>query len=396
MVRSLKALSTVKHAAQFGIDVGDPRLDWNKVLARKNQVIGELVGDREMMLQKAGIAYHSAGASFLAGNELLVGETRIHAEKILIAAGSKPATPPIPGIEHTINSDQALELKSLPQSLIIVGGGFIALELGYVFSEAGVDLKIIEATERLLPNADGEISEAIQQSFRQRGTGVYTSSKVESIHVNNGQRVVTVNLGENVATFAADMVLVATGRTPNVDDLNLNAAGIKYSKKGILVNQYLQTSNPAVYAIGDITGGLMFTPVASYEARYAVKNALEGNVAPADYRIVPSAVFTEPTIAGVGLTEAQAQYDSIDYTVSRSYFEDNGAAVIEGQPEGFVKLLIDNSDHIIGGHIIGAGAPEIIMEVALAMRGGLTVQELHDTIHIHPTFAEAVARAAGT
>ncbi len=396
MVRSLEVLSTVKRAAQFGVTLSDPRLDWQGVQETKNKVVKELVGDRESGLREAGITYFKEPASFLSPDELLIGGKRLRAKRVIIATGSRPGRPPIPGIEHAITSDEALELRSLPKSMSIIGGGYIALELGYVFSAAGVDLTILEATDRLLPNADGEISRAIEGAFVRRGVGVHTSAKVGGISLENDRKVVTAEIGGSELSFHADTVLVATGRGPKVEGLNLDAAGIRYSKKGIDVNDFMQTSAPSVYAAGDVTGILMLTPVASYQARIAVKNAVEGNSEPADYRIVPSAVFTHPSIAWVGLTEEQARAENLDYSVSHSYFQDNGAAVVNGEPEGFVKLIADSEDRIIGGHIIGAGASDSIMEVAVAMKGKLTIQALSDTIHVHPAFSFAVARAAAS
>lgn len=395
-MRSLEVFSTVKRAAEFGVTASDTRLDWQKVQERKDEIIKELVGDREADLKEAGIAYYREEASFLSRDELLIGGKRFRARRVVIAGGSRPSKPPIPGIEYAITSDQALELRTLPESMVIIGGGYIALELGYVFSAAGVDLTILEATERLLPNADGEISRAIERSFVQRGVGVHTSATVTGIALDNSRRVVKADIGGSELSFYAETVLVATGRGPNLDGLNLDAADIRYSKKGIDVNDFLQTSASSVYAAGDITGTLMLTPVASYQARIAARNAIEGNVVPADYRIVPSAVFTYPSIAWVGMTEEQARAENIDHSVSHSYFQDNGAAVINGEPEGFVKLIADSEGRIIGGHIIGAGAPDAILEVAVAMKGKLTMQALSDTIHIHPSFSFAVARAAAS
>lgn len=299
--------------------------------------------------------------------------------------------PAIPGIEFAITSDDALDLKELPASMVVIGGGFIALEFAHILHQAGVKIIVLEAKDRLLSTGDGEISDAIKDSFVRQGIDVYTSAGDYGIEIQDGKKAVTAAIDGEERRFIAEVVLNATGRIPSFDTLNLDAAGIDYSKNGIKVNEYMQTNLEHIYAAGDVTSGYMLTPVASYEGRVAALNAIKGNSRRVDYRIVPYAVFSRPEVGGVG-EEARAK--GIDFSVTRLDFATVGAAVVNGETEGFVKLIVDNSNNqIIGGHIIGQNAAELILEVAVAMKGNLTVDEIADTIYIHPTFSEAVAGA---
>ncbi|MBE0448281.1 MAG: NAD(P)/FAD-dependent oxidoreductase [Actinobacteria bacterium] len=396
MVRSLDFFSTVKRASEFGVVVKDEvRLDWSRVIARKQHAVEHAEGDKAADLRNRGIDYYKEKVTFISPEEVTIGSERARPKRIIIATGSKPSMPPIPGVEHTMISDDALEIKELPTLMVIIGGGFIALEFAHVFHQAGVKVTILEAKDRLLSTADGEISKAIKDSFIRQGIEVYTGAGVSGIEAQNGTRVVTATIAGEEKLFTSDVVLNATGRVPSLDTLSLDAVGILYSKKGIKVNEFMQTNIEHVYAAGDVTGGYMLTPVASYEARVAAQNAVTGNSRKIDYRVVPYAVFSRPEIGSVGLTEEEAQARGIDYSLAWLDFATVGAAVVNGETEGFVKLVVDNSDNqIIGGHIIGHSAAELILEVAIAMKGNLTVDDIADTIYIHPTFSEAVAGAA--
>lgn len=396
MVRSLDVFSTVKRASEFGVVVKDEvRLDWPKVIERKRYTSENAEGDKAADLKRRGIDYYKEPVVFVSPNEVTIGGERAHPGKIIIATGSKPSMPPIPGIEHAITSDDALEMRELPDSMVIIGGGFIALEFAHVFHQAGVKVTILEAKDRLLSAADGEISNAIKDSFIRQGMDVYTGAGVSGIEVQDNKRAVKATIAGEEKRFAADVILNATGRMPSFDTLNLDGAGILYSKKGIKVNEFMQTNVEHIYAAGDVTGGYMLTPVASYDGRIAAQNAVSGNSRKIDYRVVPYAVFSRPEIGSVGLTEEEAQAKGIDYSLAWLDFATVGAAVVGGETEGFTKLIVDNSNNrIIGGHIIGHNAAELILEVAIAMKGNLTVDDIADTIYIHPTFSEAVAGAA--
>ncbi len=396
MVRSLDVFTTVKRASDFGVVVKDEvYLDWERVIERKQYATRNAEGDKAADLKRRGIDYYKEPVVFVSPNEVTIGGEPARPKKIIIATGSKPSMPPIPGIEYAITSDDALEIKELPTSIVIIGGGFIALEFAHVFHQAGVKVTILEAKDRLLSTADGEISNAIKDSFIRQDMDVHTGAGVSGIEVQDSKRAITATIAGEEKRFVSDVVLNATGRVPSFDTLNLDTAGILYSKKGIKVNEFMQTNIEHIYAAGDVTGGYMLTPVASYEARVAAQNAVSGNSRKMDYRIIPYAVFSRPEIGSVGITEEEAQAKGIDYSLAYLDFATVGAAVVNGETEGFAKLVVDNSDNrIIGGHMIGHNAAELILEVAIAMKGNLTVDDIADTIYIHPTFSEAVAGAA--
>ncbi|MCL6472990.1 MAG: NAD(P)/FAD-dependent oxidoreductase, partial [Firmicutes bacterium] len=343
MVRSLDVFSTVKRASEFGVVVKDEvSLDWLRVIERKQYAIRNAEGDKAADLKRRGIDYYKEPVTFVSPDEVTIGGERARPGKIIVATGSKPSMPPIPGIEHAITSDGALELKELPASMVIIGGGFIALEFAHVFRQAGVKVTILEAKDRLLSAADGEISNAIKDSFIRQGMEVYTGAGVSGIEVQDGVKTVTATIAGEEKHFTTDIVLNATGRVPSFDTLNLDGAGVLYSKKGIKVNEFMQTNLEHIYAAGDVTGGYMLTPVASYEARVAAQNAVSGNSRKMDYRVVPYAVFSRPEIGSVGLTEEEAQAKGIDYSLAYLDFATIGAAIVNGETEGFAKLIVDN------------------------------------------------------
>jgi pyruvate/2-oxoglutarate dehydrogenase complex dihydrolipoamide dehydrogenase (E3) component len=391
----MEVWNTIQRAGQFGAIVSDPKLDWQKVIERKDNIIGKFQNTKEPALKKLGVDLVKGSAKFTSPDTVRVGEQEYTAERFLIGTGSRPSLPPIEGIEYAMTSRELFDLKELPKSLVIIGGGYIGLEFSHIFGTAGVKVTILQRGDSLLRVEDKESSQVIQEITEKRGTNIKTRADVKRIEKSNDGFIVHYNAGDHPEEVHGEVVLISSGRTPNTDDLGLEAAGVEYSKRGIQVNEYLQTTAERIYAAGDCIGGLMLTPVATYEAKIAIRNALKGNHKEPDYTGIPHVVFTLPPVASVGLTEEAAAAKGIDYQVNRVSFSHNGIAILLGEEEGYAKILSEKpSGRIVGAHIVGVHADDLIHEIAIAIKGKMTLQDLSEVIHVHPTMSEALIMLA--
>jgi dihydrolipoamide dehydrogenase len=395
LVRSSEVWDLVNHAKEFGIKIQNPSLLWDKVIDRKEKIIKAFEEDKEKGLKERGIDLIRGEATFISSKTIKVNDREISADKFVLALGSKTATPPIEGIEHTINSTDALNIRELPKKMAIIGGGVIAMEFSHIFASAGADLTVIEMGDRLLANEDHDSSQTIEVISKELGIEVLLNSKVQKVLKSNDGKTIKIETPEGIKTIEVDQVLLATGRVPNVGELALERIGVKVEKTGIQVNEFLQTTVEHIYAGGDGIGGYMLTPVASYEGRVAAKNAIKNNIEKVDYSLVTRTTFTHPPIASIGLTEQEAVEKGMEIDSNRLDFVDVGPAVVLGETRGFVKLISDKkSKHLVGAHIVGPRAEELIHEIAIAMKGQLTITDLSEIISIHPSISEAVIGTA--
>lgn len=393
----MQVLKTISQAGEFGISTGEVSFDWKSVMARKDQILRALIGDKRKSLEERGIAYFHEGARFLSPTELELDGERVRAKKILISTGSKTSRPPVEGIEMAITSTEALSLESLPKTLVMIGGGYIAMEFAHIFHTFGVAITVLEMEDRILKNNDAEAALELQRLMEEKGIKLYLSTKVKRIAGDEGNFTVTAETPEGEREFQCEMVINAAGRSANVEGLELDKSGVEMTKKGIKVNEYLQTNVPHIYAAGDVLGRLMLTPVASYEAKLAAENALNGHRTKADYRVVPSAVFSDPELGAVGLTEEQAKEQGLKYQTVRYDFAKLGAAVLRGETEGFAKMIFEEgTGRILGVHILGPEASELIVSAAFAMQGKLTQEEFGSTMLIHPSLSESLGAVPTT
>ncbi|WP_042684715.1 dihydrolipoyl dehydrogenase family protein [Caldalkalibacillus thermarum] len=391
LVRAMEVWETVKKADVFGVEVKQQRLNWHKVLHRKDHWIDKFVGGKEPFLEKQGVDLVYGEAKFVDVHTLQVDGKTYTADRILIGAGSKPVMPPIEGIEHAKTNRELLTLPELPETIVMIGGGVIGLEFSHIYHAAGVKVTILQRGSVLLKGQDRDSSEEIRKISEKKGIDVITNTNVRQIREKNGQYVVHFEAGGKQHTIEADLVVIAAGRKPDIEGLDLNKGGIDYDGNGIKVNEYLQTSNERVYAAGDCIGGMMLTPVASYEARLAILNAFKGNKTKVDYAIIPHTVFTMPQVATVGLTEDQARAKGIDVVSYKTPFKHNGTAILLGETDGFIKLVIERgSGKILGGHIVGIEAGELIHEIAIAMRVNMNIYDLANVVQVHPTLSEGL------
>ena len=403
LISSAELYGKMKNATEFGIDIkGDVLPNWKNMVARKNKVVDVNVGGIQALFKSYGVTLLPGRGSFADKSTLNVagpkGEaTQIKADKVIIATGSKPAN--IPAFPYDgkkiISSDEALDLKELPTSILIVGGGYIGCEFASIFSELGVQVTVIEMLPRTLPLMDSSLSTVLERELKKNKVKILLGKKIESIMENDkGQMEASLEGGEKVA---ADLALVAVGRAPNSDGLEPTKAGVVLGKgKEIAVNEKMETKISGIYAIGDVVGidKIMLAHVASAEGIVAMENAL-GKEAEMDYRVVPACVFTSPEIGSVGSTEEEAKSKGHNVKTGVFPFRSLGKAHAIGETSGEVKIVSDSeTDEVLGLHIIGPHATDLIAEAALAMKGELTVEEIASTIHAHPTLAEAMMETA--
>ncbi len=396
LIHASRVAYEVKHAARFGIHCHDRKIDFAKAIGHVQSAIAAIEPhDSPQRFAALGAEVIFGNGEFVDPRTFVVNNRRLTARRFVIATGSRPAIPAIPGLQAAgyITNEEVFEITDRPDTLGIIGGGPIGCELGQAFARLGSQVTIIGSSDRLLPKEDPEAAAVVQQQLISEGIRVLTKTRVESVEVVNGKKyLITDN-----EKIAVDRILVATGRNPNVESLNLAAAGVELQqspKKGIRVNAKLQTTNPQIYACGDVIGGYQFTHVAGHEANAIIRNALFLPILKVDYRVIPWATFTDPELARVGLTEAEARQrygDRID--VIKQEYADVDRAQAEAATQGFAKIITKRNGEILGAHIVGAAAGELIHEIVLAMSHNLKISALGG-IHIYPTLAEVVSKAA--
>lgn len=366
--------------------------DMDLLQRRKADVLSKLQGGIASLLKKAQIVY--GRASFSGAKTVRVGDTDYTADKIIIATGSVQATLPIPGAELCLGSGEMLNLREVPRRLCVIGGGVIGLEFASIFASLGSEVSVLEYCPGILPRFDEDLAKRLRLSLKKRGIGITTSSQVTAVEKKaDGSLAVSYIFKDEKCLAEADAVLMAVGRRPATDLLNLEAAGVEYGKKGIRVDSDMRTSADCIYAVGDVTGGIMLAHYASFQGRRAL-NHICGVKDSIRFDICPAAVFTVPEVATVGLSEEDCKARGIDYRAHKGMFGGNGRAVSMGESEGIVKILTEGEDgKILGAHILGAHASDIIHEMAALMNFDATLLQTRDIIHAHPTLSEVLQAA---
>lgn len=376
----------MQDAINYGWTIEGARHDWGKLIANKNAELDRLHGIYLRILRDNKVELHEGRGVFVDPHTIEVNGRHITAENILIAVGGWPSMPDIPGKEHAISSNEALELKKLPKKIAIVGGGFIAVEFAGIFASLGVEVTIIIRGDMVLRGFDEDIRAALDTELKKH-VKMMSETVVKSIEKTKEGFCLLFEGGEMLTT---DLVMYATGRTPNTKTLGLEAAGVKVNEEGaVIVDEWNRTNVPHIYAIGDVTDRLQLTPVAIMEGRAVSETLFNKNPIKADYENVPSAVFSSPPVSTVGLTEAQARkkYKRIDIYDSR--FKPLVHTLSGRDERTYMKLIVDaDSDKVLGAHMMGTDAPEIIQGLAIAIKCGATKAQFDATVGIHPSAAE--------
>lgn len=361
-------------------------IPFDYIRQRRKDVIAQLQSGIGILLGNVNIIYGKA--SFTDAHTVTVGNQSIQADAIIIATGSTSALLPIPGADTALTSREILELDNIPESLCVIGGGVIGLEFASVYSRFGSKVTVLEYCPNLLPRFDVDLAKRLKQSLSKQGIQIELQAQVTAIE---GDTVKYIQK-EKELTVRADKILMAVGRRANTSGLNLEAAGIEYDRRGIKVNADFQTNIPGIYAVGDVTGGIMLAHAASAQGLHAL-NHICGQTDNIRFDLVPAAVFCSPEVATIGLTEEDCKQQGLEFTARKSFYRANGKAVSMDATDGYCKLLVSPDGKILGAHIMGAHASDLIHEMAVAMNAGVTVDALKQTIFAHPTLSEVVSAA---
>ncbi len=381
LCRSAEVAQTVMHASEYGVDVTGVSLDYARAARRKDEVVESLREGVAFMLKDVAVVQGTA--RFIEPSVIEVEGERYTAPQIIVATGSKAATLPIPGAELAVDSDYMLALQELPASVIIIGGGVIGLEFASILRAFSVEVTVMEYCDEVLPGFDADIAKRVRMALKRRGISVITSAQVTS--VAPGYEVEYLCKGK-IKKAGAACVMMAVGRKPVIPD-GLVELGVELIRGVIKVNDSMETSLPGVYAVGDVNGRCMLAHAATAQGLSVL--GVEQNI-----DVIPSAVFTTPECAMVGLTEQHCRDFDVPYKKGEAIYRSNGKAVAMGEPDGMVKVIIDPATHLIlGCHICGAHASDIVQEVAVAMSAGMQAEDIFTAVHSHPTLSELVHNA---
>tara|TARA_B100001540_G_C15785053_1_gene632849 strand:+ start:28 stop:1428 length:1401 start_codon:yes stop_codon:yes gene_type:complete len=393
----------LKHLGNKGIEIGEVKLNLSKMMKSKDKAVTILTKGVEFLLKKNKVVYFKGVGSFKSKNEILIKddqnkESLIQAEKVIIATGSVPVS--LPGINFDekviVSSTGALKLNQVPKKMIVVGGGYIGLEMGSVWSRLGADVNVVEFLDHITPGMDKEISNEFMKILKKQGINFHMKHKVETIKKNNsGVIVKTIDNNGNKKDFECEVVLISVGRKPNTNGLNLKKIGVELDEKNrIKTDKNFKTNQDNIYAIGDVIVGPMLAHKAEDEG-IAVAENIAGQSGHVNYDTIPGVIYTTPEVASIGKTEEQLKELNIKYKVGKFSFMANSRAKAIDDTEGFVKILAEEkTDKVLGAHLIGPHAGELIAEIGIAMEFGASSEDIARTCHAHPTFSEAVKEAA--
>lgn len=396
LCRNAEVVSQFKNSSEFGIDDFSFSVDYNKIISRKREVVETLRKGVETLLSQAKVQVVNAIASFKDSKTVVAEGTEYTAENIIIATGSDSKSLPIPGhdLDCVMDSTKILDIEYIPASLTIIGGGVIGMEFASIFSQLGSKVTVIEFMKQILPPFDSDIAKRLKQALSKKGINIITGAAAKEIRQNEFYEIeVTYDLkGKEEKVISSDL-LMAVGRKPRVNGLNLEAAGVNYSDKGIPVNDFMQTNVPGIYAIGDVNARMMLAHVASFQGERAL-NVINSKSDKIRFDLVPSAVFTIPECGMVGLTEEQCKNEKLEIKTGTSFYRANGKALAMGEPEGLCKLIFrKDNDKLIGAHIMGLEAADLAQQCADLMNRDITLEEMKEIIFGHPTISEVIMNA---
>lgn len=398
LIRSAKVASLIRRAKEFGLSETPLSFSFEKVIGHVWDVIHRVEEhDDPERFRKMGVDVIFGSPSFISPNEITVNGRRIKSKKFVISTGSKSLVPPIDGLEESgfLNHVEVFHLKALPASLAVIGAGPIGMEMSQAFARFGSEVSVIERADRVLSIEDEDVSRALESYLSKEGIKFFTGTRAKRIYMENGKKVIQAERNGEEILIYADEILVAVGRSPNVEGLNLEAAGVEYNGKGITVDEGLRTTARNIWACGDVAGPYLFTHMAEYQAGVVVRSAVLKLPAAVNYSIVPWTTFTDPEVAHVGITEAEAKKRGMKVSVYKHYYSDVDRAVTEVEDAGFIKIITEGwKGRIVGAQIIGPDAGELIPELVLAIKMKLSVKEISSSIHVYPTLALGTRQTA--
>lgn len=397
IIHSADVAETIRKSKQFGINSRISSIDFARITGRASKIVDTDAEEiEEGIKEDKNTTLFKIEAKFIAERTLQVGKEIIKGEKVVIAAGTRPTIPNIEGLKDVdfMTSDEALRLRRQPKSMTILGGGYIAAELAHFYGALETKINIIQRGKFLIPNEDEEIAAKFTEIFRKK-YHILTGFQATKVMKKGKKFVVRAENSKSTKKLVSDALLVATGRAPNTDILDIKKGNVEINEKGFIkTNEYLKTTAKNTWALGDIVGKFLFKHSANLEAEYVYYNAIEGRKIKVDYSAMPHAIFSSPQIAGVGMREQDLKAKKIDYAVGRYNYIDSGMGIALQDQEGFVKIFADRKTRkILGCHTLGTDASTLIHEVIVAMKNNLDVDAISNSVHVHPALSEVVQRA---
>lgn len=390
LLKSAELFRQIQEAGAYGISVGGYHVDFPGAMRRKDGIVRQLTGGVGALLKKNGVTVVMQEATLLNKNSIRAGGETYSVNNVILATGSKPAKPPIKGIEHALNSDDVLSMERLPSTAAIIGGGVVGVEFAAMLASLGTKVTIVELLPSILSMADDAVIETAESLLQKKGVEIVTRARVREILPDG----LLYEGGSGIVKIAAEIAVIAAGRVPDTDVHQLDQLGIAHDRGRIRTDARMRTNIPGVYAVGDLNGISMLAHTASREGVVAVKNIL-GQDCLMSYDAIPSCVYTTPEIAWIGMTEKDAQRMGIRYKAGVFPMAANGKSLIEGETEGFIKLIADAStNELIGGHLVCSHATDMVAELGVMMHLEGTAEDIAETIHPHPTVSESVMEAA--
>lgn len=389
LCRSAEVADLMKEAATFGVVAESGGINLVEVMKRKNEVVAQLAAGVASLLKSPGITLVQGKATFAGPLEVIVGEEHFSAPHIIIATGSSAKKLPIPGADlpGVVTSREMLQLEQIPKRLCVIGGGVVGMEFASVFHSFGSEVSVVEYAKEILPSFDRDIAKRLRTALKRKGITFNVGAAVTEISkVDGGYKVAFVS-GNKEGQVEADLVLMAVGRGPRLQHLGLDEIGMQYTSRGIVVDENMQTNIEGVYAIGDVNGICPLAHAATAQGRCALYHILGKDGAP-DLQLVPAAVFTVPEVAMVGHTEETASAAGLEYSIRKAFYRANGKSLSMGESEGIVKILVGPDGLLLGAHVLGAHAADLIHELALAMHAKMGVERIQSLIHAHPSLSE--------
>jgi dihydrolipoamide dehydrogenase len=400
LFKSAQFLNSLSHASKLGVNIEGYNLDFSKVQERKNTIVTKLTNGVEQLVRANRIEIIEGFGRIIDENTVEVSDKqnnqhRLNAKNILIATGSKPVKPSIYGINlpGVVTSEELLDMERVPKSIVIIGGGVVGIEFAGILNAFGASVTVVEFMQSILPSLDKEIIKKLTISLRKKGIRIESGTMVKEIRKKGESLKIIAEGSRGEIEIDCETVLISAGREINVEGLNLENIGVKFDRKGIRVNKHYRTAIPSIYAIGDVIGGIMLAHVASEEGKVVAANIM-GEKMSVNYDCVPNCIFTFPEVASVGNSEEELKEKGILYSVSKFMFSDNGKALTMNSDEGFVKVIASlDEKEILGVHIMGPNASDLIHEPVVAIKNMLTVEEIANAIHAHPSLSEAFLEA---
>ena len=401
LLDSVHLLYQAQHATHYGLRIPGATYEWQDLQEKVQRVIKQLrvgtVEEAQTNLERQGIEFLHGEAAFVSPNQVTVAGHSIFAKQVIIATGCETIVPPMNGLKETgfITNVQAVSLPILPHSMAIIGGGSIGIEFAQLFHRFGVDVTVLEHGPTILDKEDSELASNLCKMLTAEGIRLETQVEIEKVQLNGVRKKLTMRCGERAEEeLVVDEILIAVGRRPSLQSLHLEAAGVQTNEHGIIVDETLRTTTPNIWAAGDVASKYQFTHVASRQGELAAHNAFSSEPLPFDDHIVPWVTFTSPALAHVGKTEEQLQKENVEYRAVHLSLSENERAIMIGETEGFVKLLVDGKDRILGAHILASDGDNLLAPFVLAMQANIPISTIASTMLPYPTLSEVVPQAA--